>query len=267
MNTGLKHIEVAFAKPGAAYMPYLTLGYPDFDMSLALVEACAGAAADLMELGLPFSDPLADGPTVQHSTQVALEQGMTVRGALDGVRTLRGRGVQVPFMLMGYYNPILAYGVEAFVRDAAEAGADGFIVPDLPPEEAGEIRMWVEKYGLGISFMLSPNSPEHRIRKALSASSGFAYLVSVLGITGARQSLPPDLETFIHRVREASETGIPLAVGFGISTPEQATAVGGSADGVIVGSALIRAIDEAMRAGRDPVGTAAEFTKKMVAAL
>jgi len=254
---GTKKIGDAFGTGQAAFMPYFTIGYPDFETSLDVVEACVEAGADLMELGVPFSDPLADGPTIQHSTQVALENGITVKRCLEAVAELRSRGVTIPLILMGYINPLLAYGLEEFVADAAKSGASGFIVPDLPPEEAGALQLLCLQHGLDLVFLLPPNSSDDRIQFVTEQSNGFVYLVSVLGITGEREVLPLELAEFVERVR--SQTDKPLAVGFGISTPEQVAAVGEIADGVIVGSALIKA------AGRadDPVAAAREFVQRL----
>jgi tryptophan synthase alpha chain len=241
--TPVRAVEAAFQKGHCAFMPYFTLGYPDHATSLDVIEACAANGADLMELGVPFSDPLADGPTIQLSTQTALENGMSVAKCLDGVRELRARGVDIPLILMGYINPMLAYGLERFVAEASEAGANGFIVPDLPPDEAEELIALCREHGLASIFLLAPNSAAERIALVSGASTGFVYLVSVLGITGARDQLPDDLRAFAERVK--AHTALPVAVGFGIATPAQAASVAGIADGVIVGSALIRAVSEA----------------------
>jgi tryptophan synthase alpha chain len=238
-------------------MPYFTLGYPDPETSLDVVEAIAQAGADLIELGFPFSDPLADGPTIQHSTQVALEQGVNAAQCIEMIAELRTRGVTQPFMLMGYINPILAFGVEHFVTKATAAGADGLIVPDLPPEEAAEIEMICEARGRALVYLLAPTSPPERIELLASRTTGFLYMVSLLGVTGARDALPPRLAEFVQRVRAVAHT--PLAVGFGISTPEQARAVGRLADGVIVGSALIRAAGQS----DDPAQAAAAFVQEL----
>ncbi len=220
-------------------MPYLTLGYPDPETSLACVQAAADAGADLIELGVPFSDPLADGPTIQRAAQTALENGITVARCIEMTAELRRRGVALPFMLMGYFNPILSYGIERFARAAADSGADGLIVPDLPIEEAGELESECAANGLSPIYMLAPTSTPERIEKVAASARGFVYLVSVAGVTGERAHLPADLKTFVGRVKEKTET--PVAVGFGISTPAQAAEVGQIADGVIIGSAVVKA--------------------------
>ncbi len=259
--TSQSHIQQAFDQDHAALMPYFTLGYPDFSTSLSIVEACAKNGANLMELGIPFSDPLADGPTIQSSSQVALENGTTVENCLQGVAALRERGLQIPFMLMGYYNPILAYGLEKFAHDAHNSGADGLIIPDLPPEEAGPLRELCDDHDLTMTFLIAPNSPAERIDIVASQSTGFIYLVSVTGTTGARRTISDGLEAFVERVR--ARTQKPLAVGFGISTPEQAVSIGRFCDGVIVGSALIRAV----QGSSDPVNAAGVFTRTFAEAL
>jgi tryptophan synthase alpha chain len=255
------NIHHAFSTDHPAFMPYFTLGYPDYETSLDIIQACADAGADLMELGVPFSDPLADGPVIQHSTQIALENGMTVARCLAGVRELRARGVTIPFVLMGYINPILAYGVERYVRDTVEAGANGVIVPDLTPEEAGELETFCREYGLALVYLLAPNSPEERIKLVCERTTGFVYLVSVMGVTGSRNDLPAGLREFTERVRKHAR--VPLAVGFGITTPAQASAVGEIADGVIVGSALVREIGDAIKTNGGPVAAARNFVQRM----
>ncbi len=255
--TGLERISAAFAAAKAAgraaLMPYCTLGFPTPEISPAVLRAIAASGADLVELGLPFSDPLADGPTIQHSTQAALRAGMTTARCLEMVAELRQAGILLPLLLMGYCNPILAYGAGRFVADAAQAGADGLIVPDLPPEEAEALEQACRASSLALAYLLPPNASLERMRLVASRCTGFLYLVSLTGVTGARQQLPPDLAVFIRQVRGV--TSLPLAVGFGISTPQQARAVGELADGVIVGSALIDAIGRP----RDPAQNAADF--------
>lgn len=263
--TGEQRIAAAFERAlqrqNAAFMPYFTLGYPDRETSLAVIEAIA-PYSDLLELGVPFSDPLADGPTVQHSTQQALVQGTTTAGCLGMVRELRARGVTVPFLLMGYYNPILAYGEALYVHDAADARADGFIVPDLPLEEAEPLLELAGEAGLALIQMLAPTSPAQRVARVAARARGFIYLVSLTGVTGARSELAAGLSSFVNSVREQTTT--PLAVGFGIGTPQQAAEVANMADGIIVGSALIDAV---RNAPGDEVETAVSFVKAINDAL
>lgn len=242
-------------------MPYFPVGYPDLETSIDVLEALAKNGADLIEVGLSFSDPLADGPVIQQATQKALEGGVTIRKALAAVAELRRRGVTNPLILMGYYNPVLNYGPAGFVRDAAAAGADGFILPDLPPEEAGEFEQAIEGTGLPLIRMLAPTTPPERMEMIARSAQGFVYLVSVTGITGERRDVAAGLAELIARVRE--HTSAPVCVGFGIGTPEQAKTVGGLADGVIVGTACVRAIG----GSDDPVGEAGKFAKSFSKAL
>jgi len=241
------------------FMPYFPLGYPDLDTSIDVIETMAKNGADLMEVGLSFSDPLADGPVIQHATQIALEQGITVKKSLDAVKELRSRGVGIPLILMGYYNPMLAYGLKDFVRDAVEAGADGFIIPDLPPEEAAEFETIA--HDLPLIRMLAPTTPSERMEMVARAARGFVYLVSVTGVTGERKSLADGLGDLITRVRE--HTSVPVCVGFGIGTAEQAKQVGALADGVIVGSACVKTIGNSER----PIETAKQFAAEFNEAL
>lgn len=241
--SGLDRINALFANRragrGAAFMPYHAMGYPSRAATLEIIEALAQAGADLFEIGIPHSDPLADGPTVQTATYQALTQGTTVADSLAMCRELRARGVTTPFCAMTYYNPLFAYGIERFVADAVAAGIDGLIVPDLPPEEAEELIAACRAAGVATIFLLAPTSTEARIKAVAQHATGFIYMVSVIGITGARSELPPDLADFVRRVRR--HTQLPLAVGFGIGSREQAAAVAQIADGVIVGSALVKA--------------------------
>jgi tryptophan synthase alpha chain len=266
---GVQHIRETFAalerQGRKALMPYFTLGFPTPAASLDVITALDRCGADLIELGVPFSDPLADGPTIQHSTQVALEQGMTVRKCLDLTAQARARGVRAPLMLMGYVNPIIAYGVDCYVQDAAAAGASGLIVPDLPAEEAGAVETACAAHGLALVYLVSPASTPERLAAAVTRSAGFLYLVSLTGVTGARDRLADGLAAFIARVRAAAGAAqpIPLAVGFGISTPDQARAAAALADGVIIGSALIQSAG----ASGDPAAAAAAYISQIRAAL
>lgn len=254
----MKRIDDAF-KNKPIFMPYFPLGYPDLETSIDVIEALAKNGADLVEVGLSFSDPLADGPVIQKATQIALEKGITVKKSLEAVAELRRRGVTTPLILMGYYHPMLAYGLEKFVRDAAQAGADGFIVPDLPPEEAGEFEALVGD--LPLIRMLAPTTSSERMESVARNAKGFIYLVSVTGVTGARAGLPEGLAELVARVRE--HTSARVCVGFGIGTPEQAKAVGEVADGVIVGSACVKTIG----GSENPVETAKQFAAGFRSAL
>src|SRR5512141_556949 len=219
----MNRIENAF-KNKPIFMPYFPLGYPDLDTSIDVIEALAKNGADLIEVGLSFSDPLADGPVIQHATQIALEKGITVKKSLAAVAELRRRGVDIPLILMGYYNPMLAYGLEKFVRYACDVGADGFIIPDLPVEEADEFVGASHDLSLPLIPMLAPTSSPDRMERIARDAKGFIYLVSVTGVTGERKSLAEGLGDLIAQVRE--NTSAPVCVGFGIGTPEQAKQVG-----------------------------------------
>ncbi|MDZ4768665.1 MAG: tryptophan synthase subunit alpha [Chloroflexota bacterium] len=243
-TVGLESLHAMFTRAKAdgrsAFLPYFPIGYPDYDASLDAIRAMAAAGVDGFEIGIPFSDPLADGPVIQAATQKALENGMTVRRCLEAVRSLREEGIDQPMLMMGYVNPLLAYGVEKFVLDSKAAGADGLIVPDLPPEEAAQLIALCERHDMGLIFFLAPTSSAERIALVAGVARGFIYVVALTGVTGARTQLPPELSQFIARVR-ASSGDVPLVMGFGISTPEQARQVGALVDGFIVGSALVRA--------------------------
>lgn len=254
----MSRLDDAF-KNKPIFMPYFPLGYPDLETSLDVLEALATHGADLIEVGLSFSDPLADGPIIQKATQKALEGGITVAKALAGITELRRRGVTIPLVLMGYFNPMLAYGLEKFVHDAGEAGVDGFIIPDLPPEESAEFALIAQT--LPQITMLAPTTPDERMEMIARGAKGFIYLVSVTGVTGARTGLPEGLAELVERVRK--HTSVPVCVGFGIGTPEQAQAVGAVADGVIVGSACVRTIGESAT----PLETARQFARSFKAAL
>ncbi len=250
--TGVERIravfEMAKREKRAAFMPYHAMGYPNRADTLAIIDGLAAEGADLFEIGIPHSDPLADGPTIQTATYAAITGGTTVADCLAMVRELRAQGVEAPFCAMSYYNPIFAYGVERFVQDAVDAGVDGLIVPDLPPEEATELETACRAAGVATVYLLAPTSTEARIKFVARHATGFIYLVSITGITGARSELPPDLAAFVKRVRQ--HTDLPLAIGFGIGTGAQAAAVADIADGVIVGSALVKAGAESVDAAR-----------------
>ncbi len=235
---GTERIDQVFQSRNCAFMPYAVVGYPNPEGFIQRIKVLFDNGADLLELGVPFSDPLADGPTIQTASQQALAQGISLEKCLELVEELRANGISTPALLMTYYNPILAYGIHNCVARCAQAGVDGFIIPDLPPEEAQDMQSACNEHNLAMVFLLSPNSPSERIALVTEKSRGFIYLVSLTGVTGTRQTLPPGLAEFINRVR--SVTNKPLALGFGISNGEQAAAVSPLVDGVIVGSALVQ---------------------------
>jgi tryptophan synthase alpha chain len=220
-----------------ALIPYLTAGFPDFTVSLDALRRVADAGADFIEVGVPFSDPLADGPTIQRTTQAALEQGMTVRRVLELVRQA---APPVPVIIMTYLNPVLAYGVPRFVEEARAAGVAGVLLTDLPAGADSTIEHAVGASALALIRLVAPTTDDARLQAALAGATGFVYLISRLGVTGARDTVPPDLDVHVKRIRAA--TKVPVAVGFGIATPAQAAAAARVADGVVVGSALMDAL-------------------------
>jgi tryptophan synthase alpha chain len=238
-------IDAAFARcraeRRAAFIPYLTAGDPDLGTTGRLLEALTLGGADIIELGVPFSDPIADGPVNQRAAVRALDAGTTLSGILDLVAGWREK-LGVPVVLFTYFNPILARGIESFAEQAAASGVDGVLCVDLPPEEAGELRPALLAAGVAPIFLLAPTSTRAREKAVVAASSGFIYYVSRTGVTGTREELAPELVREAKRLRRRLK--LPLAVGFGISTPEQVEAVGRVADGVVVGSALVRIVEE-----------------------
>lgn len=220
---------------------YLTTGFPNLAATMEISLAMEQAGADVIELGIPFSDPLADGSTIQRASAKALAQGVTLSNCLELCMELRQRGLQVPLVLMGYYNPILSYGIQQTARDAADSGVQGFIVPDLPTEEAGPFRMACDAHNLSYIPLLAPTSTEYAIAKACDTATGFVYCVSLTGVTGSRSSLPSSAPELVDRVRRHSD--LPVAVGFGISQRKHVQAVGAYADAVVVGSSLIECIE------------------------
>jgi tryptophan synthase alpha chain len=220
---------------------YITAGDPTLDATFEFVRALADAGADVIELGVPFSDPLADGPTIQRASERALKSGATLARVLQLVRRIRV-GSEVPLVLFSYYNPILQMGLEKFARAAAEAGADGVLATDLTPEESEEYRRILQGQGLDTVFLAAPTSSDERLKIISAASSGFLYLISRTGVTGAKDSLSDELPVLLRRVRQFTE--LPVAVGFGISLPGQVSVLGGLADAAVVGSALVSEIEK-----------------------
>lgn len=251
------------ARGGKALVCFLTAGDPNLVTTEELVVRIAGAGADIIELGVPFSDPLADGPVIQASSFRALEAGATVRKVLDSVGSIRKR-CDVPIVLMTYYNPVQNYGLEKFASDAAAAGADGVIMTDLPPEEAGDWKLAADSAGLDTVFLLAPTSTKERIEAAANMASGFIYCVSRTGVTGARAEVSAEAADLVARIKSASP--LPVAVGFGISKPEHVRQVAGFADGVVVGSALVNVVAE-HAATAAVFDNAAEFVRSLREAL
>jgi tryptophan synthase alpha chain len=253
-------IADVFAVPGhKALITYLTVGYPNVETTLDMVPLMASSGCDLVELGIPFSDPLADGPTIQRSSFNALRQGTTPELCLEVAHKL-SRNVTVPLVFMTYFNPVHRYGTDAFCRDCAQAGISGLIVPDLPPDEGAEVEETALRHGLDLIYLLAPTSDDERIDMVAERSRGFIYLVSLTGVTGARDRLPQELESFVARVRRRARQ--PLCVGFGISTPDEARRVASVADGVIVGSRLVQLVEEA-----DPASSVRSFVQDLREAL
>jgi len=237
----MSRIDSVFRPGHKALIAYATTGYPSITATLKAVPLLAKSGADIIELGIPFSDPLADGVTIQRASFQALQNGVTPTACLEVAGRLR-QTVTTPLVFMSYFNPLLQYGLEKFCQDCTDAGVDGLIIPDLPPEEGILLEKEAPKSGIDVIYLLAPTSTDERIRLVTAHSSGFVYLVSVTGVTGARTQLPANLKQFIGRVRKATDK--PLCVGFGIATPKQARQVARIADGVIVGSRIIQAMEE-----------------------
>src|SRR6476646_8479460 len=242
----------------AALVTFLTAGDPDPETSLALVQALPAAGADVIELGMPFTDPMADGPAIQMSSQRALKAGQTLKKTLELVRAFRGSDDATPLVLMGYYNPIYIYGVDRFLRDAKSAGVDGLIIVDLPPEEDEELCLPALKAGLNFIRLATPTTDDKRLPAVLANTSGFVYYVSITGITGAATPDAGKVAAAVTRIKR--HTKLPVAVGFGVRTAEHARAIAAGADGVVVGSALV----DALRQSLDRNGKAGSGTVKAV---
>lgn len=230
-----------------AFIPYLTGGDPDLAATGRYIRTLAASGADLIEVGVPFSDPIADGPTIQRASQRALRSGTTVERILELVKDLRP-DVEPPLILMSYFNPVLKMGIEEFARRGSQAGLDGVIIPDLPPEEAGTLVASCRREGIDTIFLVAPTTPDARVRLVAEYSRGFLYYVSRTGVTGVRERLAAGIRENIARIRAV--TPLPIAVGFGISTPEQARLVAAWSDGIVVGSALVSLIETAKNSGQ-----------------
>lgn len=220
---------------------FITAGDPDLDMTCELIPEMEKSGSDIIELGVPFSDPMADGPTIQKASERALAAGTTLKAILSMVKSVR-KVSQVPIILMGYFNPVFRYGIRKFAADAVDAGVDGVLLVDLPPEEASAFKKEADAQGLDVIFLLTPTSDDNRIEKVARLASGFVYYVSVTGVTGARKDVADSVLTAVELIRKRID--LPVAVGFGIADPSQAAKVAGVADGVVVGSALVKLFEE-----------------------
>ena len=237
----MSRLESVFKqKNHKALIAYVTVGYPNIEATLKVVPLLAESGCDIVELGIPFSDPMADGATIQRASFKALENGVTTSLCLDIAKKL-SKKTPIPLVFMTYFNPIYQYGLEKFCHDCVASGIDGLIVPELPPEEGDELGNLAGKSGVDLIYFLAPTSVEERIKLVANKARGFIYLVSIAGVTGARNELPPDLGKFISRVKQLAKQ--PVCVGFGISTPEQAARIAQTADGVIIGSKLIQLLE------------------------
>ncbi len=245
------------AEGRSALAPFVTVGYPDLKTSEEMAKSILESGGDMLELGIPFSDPLADGPTVQMTSFRALENGVNLQMALDSLRTLRARGVTSPLIFMGYLNPFLNHGMEKFAREASDAGMDGIIIPDLPPEEAPPYQAILESQGIYLIPLLAPTSTEARIEQACKQARGFIYCVSVTGVTGARSELSNSVEGLARRIRKYSD--LPILVGFGVSRQEHVENIARFADGAIVASAMLDSVNRAPI--EDAVETASRFIR------
>ena len=239
-----------------ALIPYLTAGFPDFPRSLEAIRRVARAGADFIEVGVPFSDPLADGPTIQRTTQAALEQGMTVPRVLE---LIRNADVSIPIIIMTYLNPVLSFGMQRFAAEAREAGAAGVLLTDLPAGADPAVEQTVRDNALALIRLVAPTTDDARLKHALTDATGFVYFISRLGVTGARDTVPADLDAQVRRIRDT--TRLPVAVGFGISTPAQAAAAARAADGVVVGSALLDAL------AKDGIGSMERLARDLATAV
>lgn len=255
----MSKIAQAFAN-GKAFIPFITCGDPDLETTGKLVRAMAEAGADLIELGIPFSDPTAEGPVIQGADLRALSAGTTTDKVFDLVAELR-KDVTIPMVFMTYANVVYSYGAERFIKKAAELGMDGLILPDIPFEEKDEFAPLCHQYGLDLVSLIAPTS-EQRVARIAKEAEGFLYIVSSLGVTGVRNEITTDIGAMVKLVRDSSN--VPCAVGFGISTPEQAAKMASLADGAIVGSAIVKLI---AKHGRDAVAPVAEYVKSMKDAL
>ncbi|MBT1071154.1 tryptophan synthase subunit alpha [Pelotalea chapellei] len=262
MNRLIQRFETLKQQNSKALVTFITAGDPDLATTETMIHVLEEAGADVIELGMPFSDPMADGPTIQLSSERALAAGTTLSRTLDTVRSVR-RSSSIPIILMGYLNPIHAYGYERFCRDAVDAGVDGVLLVDMPPEESTQFLEFATTHELQVIFLLTPTSNAARIATVARLGRGFVYYVTVTGVTGARQEVSSSIEAELLRVRDS--ISIPVVAGFGISTPEQAASVAALADGVVVGSAIVKLFQQ--YTGKELEREAGNFVKSLKQAL
>jgi len=256
----VSRIESIFSQPEhTALIPYVTIGYPSIEATLKVVPLLASSGCDIVELGIPFSDPLADGATIQKASFHALQNGITLKLCFEIAKQL-SQMVKIPLVFMTYFNPVFSYGLAEFCSACTESGIDGLIIPDLPPEEGSELEAITQRQNLDLIYLLAPTSTDERVSLVAERSRGFIYLVSVTGITGVRDRLPTNLEAFVTKARKAVTR--PLCVGFGISTPKHARQVARIADGVIVGSRIIQLME-----ADESMASVADFARELRLAL
>ncbi|MBN1868405.1 tryptophan synthase subunit alpha [Candidatus Sumerlaeota bacterium] len=265
MNRIEKHFAQAAEEKRKSLILFLSAGFPDLETTGRLIEEIDRSGCDVLELGVPFSDPIADGPTIQASSFEALKSGTTLVGILDLVETLRSRDVRIPILLFGAFNPFLHYGLDRLASRAVEAGVDGFLVPDLPIEEAEEFEALCRGAGLSLVFLVAPTTPPERMKEIAQRSTGFVYFVSLKGVTGVEIAVGPELRERVGLLRRIADP-LPVAVGFGIQTPEHVRAVAQIADGVVVGSALVRLVDK-HRGDAELTQRVGEFVRSLKSAL
>ena len=256
----MRRIPQLFRSPGKKLVPFITAGFPDLESTIPLVLAAERVGAHMIEIGIPFSDPLADGPVIQRTNQIALANGVTLDWILETCSVIRSQ-TKIPIVLMGYFNPILKMGITEFLNRTCNAGVDGLIIPDLPPEEGTQLFTNARSQGISTIYLVAPNTPTKRVQQLANEAQDLLYAVSILGVTGSSLAAHENLGHYLERIRSA--TKVPFVVGFGISTPDDVASIADKADGVVVGSALLSLIGKAT----DPVQEATQYLSDMANAL
>ena len=259
MNRIEQHFSALRAKKEKALICYLTAGDPDLEKTREIILALEAAGVDLVEIGVPFSDPTADGPIIQAASQRALKNGTTLANILAMIESLR-KTSEIPIVLFGYYNPILSFGTERFAAKAAQAGVDGILVVDLPPEEAAELRQYTDPQGIDFISLIAPTTSTERVKTIARHATGFLYYISITGVTGTAKPQVEEVKKDVARIRKV--TALPLAIGFGISTPQQAAEIVPYADGIVIGSAIVKMIEENSQRD-DLVSVVSQYAKEM----